>query len=126
MEEMTQPTSRTSNSDVIIPNWKNAVKGEDDPSNREIIAFELGKEAHKEELLNLFNTNLQISCLFSEKYFQFLTKEKNISCELATVTPYSFNSFQSKFVIKFSDYTNKELRTELYKQATEIRKSLKQ
>lgn len=112
-----------------IPNWLERVDGEPDPSNREIIAYLSGKEDGKaeeiEERKKLFITNLELCCYYSGKFYDFLTKDVAVSCQLATIKANTLSDFKSLFVISFEDYKNLETRKMIYKQANEVRNSLK-
>ncbi len=131
---MNQSPSGSANSSTpaitTIPNWSGRAAGEVDPTDREIVAYRLGKEDGKNEKLEaamrqLFQTNLELCCYYSSKFYDYLTKEKKIDCELATIKANSLSDFEALFVIKFEDYKSKDLRRDLLKIANDYRKSLK-
>ena len=127
---MHSPVAQSSGTSLpVIPFWSQRVEGEPDPTNREIIAYQSGKEDGKTEAAEstkqLFFTNLEMCCYYSTKFFDFITKEKKISCELATIKAESISQFRALFIINFNEYKDKALRTDLFKEANEYRKALK-
>ena len=125
---MSQGT-QTTNQSTHIPNWPARVAHESDPNNREILAYLSGKEDGKteeaEKVHRLFLANLELCCYYSAKFFNFLTKEKGIACELATIKAESISTFCSLFLIPFDIYESKEIRTALFDEANSFRKALK-
>ena len=122
-------TSAESASINQIPNWSEKIAGENDPTNREIMAYQFGKEDGKNEEAEsgkrLFFTNLEMCCYYSSRFYDYLTKEKQTPCELATIKAESINKFQALFLIDFNQYKDKQLRADLFKAANDFRSALK-
>lgn len=123
-------TQATSTKSLLqIPNWSRRISGESDPNNREIRAYQFGKEdGRKEEAAKteeLFHTNLELCCYYSTKFHEYLTNENKVECHLATIKPEDLDRFQSLFVIDFENYKKRDLREKLYQMANEYRKALK-
>jgi hypothetical protein len=112
-----------------IPNWSERISKESDPNNREIIAYLSGKEDGKieesERTKTLFFTNLEVCCYYSTKFFNYITQDKKIVCDFATIKAESINSFHSLFLIPFEQYKDKDVRSALFKEANDFRKALK-
>jgi hypothetical protein len=116
------------NETVTIPNWSARVGSEQDPNNREIIAYLSGKEDGRTEEVEknkmLFFTNLEMCCYYSTKFYQFI-KENGAACDMATIKAESIDTFYSLFIVPIENYKEKAFRELLFKQANDFRKALK-
>gem|GEM_PF-2784371 len=84
-----------------------------------------GKNERGREIHQLLHTNLEMSCYYGTKMFEFISKELNIDCSLATIRIVSLNRFHALFVIPFEKCKIKETRTKFFQVANESRKALK-
>lgn len=113
----------------IIPNWKERIAGEQDPNDREIVAYQLGREDQKTDDIKkrrqLYHTNLELCCYYSAKFYDFLTKDKKIECFNALIKAEAINKFNVIFLITFDKYKIKQLRTDMFNLANEFRSALK-